>query len=151
MSKNKKHRLPKRIAGVKIPKAIRKSGVGDFLASPGGKAVLAEVAVAAGALFAAKEAIPESDQRRMARGARKGLDHVGDAAMAKVSQAGDAVSDASQRYVYAFREAAEAFRAALRRYDAQQLEIWADDDRPTETAPPKKKSAARTASSGLAH
>lgn len=38
----KKLKLPKRIAGIKIPKTIRKGPVGEFMSSPAGQLVIAE-------------------------------------------------------------------------------------------------------------
>ena len=43
----KKLKLPKRIAGIKIPKTIRKGSVGEFMSSPAGQLVIAEALVAA--------------------------------------------------------------------------------------------------------
>jgi hypothetical protein len=45
--KKKKLKLPKRIAGVKIPKAARKGPVADFINSSGGQVLLAEALVLA--------------------------------------------------------------------------------------------------------
>ena len=47
----KKLKLPKRIAGVKIPKTVRKGPVADFLNSPGGQELIAEMLTLAGAAF----------------------------------------------------------------------------------------------------
>ncbi|MDY6984730.1 MAG: hypothetical protein SV422_16715, partial [Pseudomonadota bacterium] len=51
--KHDKIKLPKRVAGVKIPKAIRKGPIGHFLTSGAGQLVIAETLVAAAAAFTA--------------------------------------------------------------------------------------------------
>ncbi len=49
MAKKKlKARLPKRIAGVKVPKALRKGPLGQFLGSPAGQAMIVDGLVQAG-------------------------------------------------------------------------------------------------------
>jgi hypothetical protein len=50
----KKSKVPKRIAGVKIPKAIRKGPVGDVLRSSGAQVLLAEVLLALAVVYAAR-------------------------------------------------------------------------------------------------
>ena len=56
MAKSKhKSLLPKRIAGVKVPKSVRKGRFGEFLASRTGQALLAEAIMAAGAVGVAKQ------------------------------------------------------------------------------------------------
>ena len=54
--KTHKALLPKRIAGVKVPKAVRKGRLGELLASQTGQALLAEAVLAAGAAGATKKA-----------------------------------------------------------------------------------------------
>jgi hypothetical protein len=54
MSKRKKVKLPKRIAGVKLPKATRKGPIVDFLNSSGGQVLLAEALVLAAGVFGAR-------------------------------------------------------------------------------------------------
>ncbi|MDB5444996.1 MAG: hypothetical protein JWQ97_313 [Phenylobacterium sp.] len=58
MAKKHKHKslLPKRIAGVKVPKAVRKGRLGELLASQTGRALLAQAVLAAGAIGATKKA-----------------------------------------------------------------------------------------------
>lgn len=57
MAKKKKRKslLPKRIAGVKVPKSVRKGRLGELLASRTGQALLAEAVMAAGAVGVAKQ------------------------------------------------------------------------------------------------
>ena len=68
MTKRKKHKLPKRIAGVKIPKILRKSGNSliRLAETPAGREILAEALVAiAGGLLGGRyirEHMAESDR-----------------------------------------------------------------------------------------
>jgi len=64
--KRNKISVPKRLAGVKIPKAVRR-GLKGLAASQSGKAVIAEALVAAGAALVAAEAQPDSKARRAIR------------------------------------------------------------------------------------
>lgn len=60
MAKDAAFKLPKRIAGIKVPKALRKAAaIGEFLNSPTGRVILAEVLMAAAA--ALKNHKPGSD------------------------------------------------------------------------------------------
>ena len=54
MARKRKMKLPKRIAGMKIPKGIRKGPIGTFLSSSGGQLVIAEALLAAGGFYAAR-------------------------------------------------------------------------------------------------
>ena len=65
MSKKRKVSVPKRIGGVKVPKAVRR-GLKDLAASQSGKVVLTEALLAAGAVLAANEARPGSKSRKLA-------------------------------------------------------------------------------------
>ena len=60
--KKRKTLLPKRIAGVKVPKSVRKGPLGQLLASRTGQALLAEAIMAAGAVGVAKQAGDKPDQ-----------------------------------------------------------------------------------------
>ena len=53
MAKSNTLKLPKKIAGVKVPKVLRHGTITEFLNSPVGRAVLAEALVAAAAAAAA--------------------------------------------------------------------------------------------------
>lgn len=68
MAKQSKPKLPKTVAGVKVPKALRKSGVlATMVGSPTGRQLVADALVAAGAAAAAvlaKAALTPSDNRR---------------------------------------------------------------------------------------
>ena len=92
MSKRKKKlKLPKRIAGVKIPKAVRKGPVADFLNSSGGQVLLAEALVLAGGIFGVR-------RLETATGGQS---------------ARETIEETSARLSYACSEALRAFRAAL--------------------------------------
>ena len=105
MAKTKK--VPKRIAGVKIPKALRR-GLRDLAASQNGRTVLVEALAAAGTALAATQAQPGSTTRKAA--AKKAP---------KVSAAADELrekaSDARAATVAALEDAARSFTDALRR------------------------------------
>jgi hypothetical protein len=94
MSKRKKVKLPKRIAGVKVPKAARKGPVADFLNSSGGQVLLAEALVLAAGVF----------------GVRRLSTPLG---ISEGFGMRENIADASARLSYACGEALRAFRAAL--------------------------------------
>ena len=114
MAKGKKKRggqgkahLPKRIAGLKIPRSVRKSWIGEFLASPIGRTMLVEAAVFAGGPAAARAA----DDPRVAAFARhpvSSLRHAGGETL-------EAVTDAGSHVTHALAEAARAFADSLQR------------------------------------
>ena len=94
MSKRNKVKLPKRIAGVKIPKAARQGPVADFLNSSGGQILLAEALVLAAGVYGVRR-FSRSGQIDEQEGLREN------------------VAQASARISHAFGEALRAFRAAL--------------------------------------
>ena len=64
----KKIKVPKKIAGVKIPKGIRKGAVVKFLNTPPGQVVLAQVLLMIGGAFALKsEAVHPVDAMKRAK------------------------------------------------------------------------------------
>jgi hypothetical protein len=107
--------LPKRIAGVKVPKKVRQGRFGELLASPTGQKVIAEAILAAGALAAGAKA---ADHPAVKATAKKAKDKVVDA-KDKVLDAGggatEQVGDTSGALAYAIGEAARSFADALRR------------------------------------
>jgi hypothetical protein len=98
-----KLKLPKRIAGVKIPKAVRKGPVGQFLNSSAGQLLVAEALIAAGGAFIAHEAEGGEKLKRIGRSAS---DRSGDARQM--------LERGSARLSFAFGEGVRAFREALR-------------------------------------
>jgi hypothetical protein len=105
-------KLPKRIAGVKVPKAVRKGVLGDFLRSKAGQAMIAEAVMAIStAILAKQQAEPGSTARRAGKGAKEAAQ----SAKAVVDSAGEgAASLAPTTVAFAFAEAGRAFAEALK-------------------------------------
>jgi hypothetical protein len=135
MAKKKtKSFLPKRIAGVKVPKAVRKGRLGELLASKRGQALIAEAIMAAGAVGAAKKAKDDPNIRH----------YVTDAARpGEIGAAGGALA-------YALGEAARSFADALRRgpdeREAGGEMAWTPDYGAPEPRTDAKKKPTREAS-----
>jgi hypothetical protein len=111
MAKKKKSLLPKRIAGVKVPKSVRKGSIATAIASPTGKAVLGEILMAAAAVAGAKKVKDSPKARNALADVADRLRDAGDgvgSGTAKATAAGGAVT-------YAVSEAARAFIDALER------------------------------------
>lgn len=142
--KKAKNHLPKRIAGVKVPKSVRRSRFGALLASPAGQALVAEAVLGAGALVATKTA-HNPKVREGAKGATDRIGHAGDEAKHEFAAA-------SSTLTYAVGEAARSFADALRHGAPEDEEHphkdgprWSsDDEKPAETTP-KKQAKAREA------
>jgi hypothetical protein len=109
----KRLKVPKRIAGVKIPKAIRKGPVGDFLNSSAGQVLVAEAVLAAGGALAAGRTDPRSPAGKTLRHPLRQLKRATRAAMHERGHATDALADGRERLAFALSEAVAAFRAAL--------------------------------------
>lgn len=112
MSKSKKKAkggsaLPKRIAGVKVPKAVRRGRFAELLASRQGQAVIAEAILGAGAIAAGLKAKDDPQVRKVAKDAKDSLVHAGGDAAA-------GAGTASATLAYAIAEGARAFAQALR-------------------------------------
>ena len=105
--KKTKSLLPKRVAGVKIPKSIRKGGAGRFLTSPVGVALMTQAVAAVGAATAVKKADPDSTVGKLRDDPKAELSHLKGEARIKGEQSADALRGA-------FSAAAEAFADALR-------------------------------------
>lgn len=132
MGKSKKKKqavLPKRIAGVKVPKALRKGRAGRFLASPMGVALVSEAAVAAGAWAAGKQAKPGSAARRFADHPLASLSHLANDARLRGSASTEALREA-------FAAASAAFADTLR-HSADAL-----DPAPAKKAPAREAARA---------
>jgi hypothetical protein len=100
---SKKVKIPKKLAGVKIPKTLRKGPVGHFVNSPAGQLLIAEaIAVGIAALAA----------RRTATGERAGavLAH---RAADFGAQTRESMLDGSHRLAAAIRSGLAAFRQSL--------------------------------------
>jgi hypothetical protein len=105
--KRSKGIIPKRIAGVKVPKAVRKGRFGELLASKTGQALIAHAILGAGAVAAGLKA---KDSPKVRDAAHDAKHTVGDAA----ANAGGAAGDVSATLAFALGEAARSFADALR-------------------------------------
>ena len=94
-------KVPKRVVGVKIPKAVRKGPVMDFVNSKAGRVLLAQALTAAIGVLAYKQASPETRER------------VGEKIKDGAGETADALKRSTARISYAFGEAITAFRTAL--------------------------------------
>jgi hypothetical protein len=127
----KKLKVPKRIAGVKIPKAIRKGPIGDFLRSSGGQVLLAEALLAVGAYYAARRVDAKTP-------AGEALRHPLDSLRASR----DWSRGTSERLTRAFAAGVQAFRATLNEPSApEQTSSAAVSD---DAEPPRKKRSSRS-------
>jgi hypothetical protein len=94
-------KVPKRVVGVKIPKAVRKGPVMDFVNSKAGRVLIAQALTAAIGVLAFKQVSPETRDRVRGK-VKNGVD-----------ETGDAFKRSTARLSFAFSEAVTAFRAAL--------------------------------------
>jgi hypothetical protein len=96
-------KVPKKVAGVKIPKSLRKGPVGNFLNSSAGQLLIAEALLAMVAALAV---------RRTDSGER-GAVALGRRAAELGSQTQQSVRVAGERFAEAFRAGIAAFRDSL--------------------------------------
>ena len=118
MSKKSTIKIPKRIAGVKIPKSIRKGPIGDFLHSSGGQVVLAEALLAVGALYGARRWDAETPAGHLLR-------HPLDGVRSRLEESGlgtGRLSSTRDRLARAFQAGIHAFRAELHGADGTGAE-----------------------------
>jgi hypothetical protein len=108
MAKKLKIKVPKRVAGVKIPKSVRKGPVGQFLNSGAGQIVIAEALVALAGALAVSRSDPNSRIGDV-------VHHPIDATRRAGRRAARAGADHAARMTYALREAAGTFRDAWER------------------------------------
>jgi hypothetical protein len=118
----KKRKVPKKIAGVKLPKPLRR-GLRDLASSQSGRTVMIEALSAAGAALAATQARPGSKVRRAAADQAPQVEAAADAVR-------DRAADLRSAAVTALEDAARSFTEALRRRDA------ATETPPQVTTPP---------------
>jgi hypothetical protein len=111
----KKSLLPKRIAGVKVPKAVRKGRMGAAIASPTGRAVLAEIIMAAAAVAGAKKVKDSPRTRNTLADVAAHLREAGGGTGQVAKGAGKAATAAGGAITFAVAEAARAFVDALNR------------------------------------
>ena len=127
MGKSKKRKpafLPKRIAGVKVPRSLRKGRAGRFLASPLGVALVSEAAVAAGSWAAGRQAQAGSAARRFADHPLTSLAHLAEDARVRSAASTDALREAfaaaSAAFTDTLRHSAEAHEAAAKKAPARE-------------------------------
>jgi hypothetical protein len=127
----KKLKVPKRIAGVKIPKAIRKGPVGDFLSSSGGQVLLAEALLSVAAYYAARRLDATTP-------AGEALRHPLDSLRA----GRDWSRGRSERLARAFGAGVQAFRATLNESSEPEQSPRAEVSEDAES--PRKKRSSRS-------
>ncbi len=137
-------KVPKRVVGVKIPKAVRKGPVMDFVNSKSGRVLMAQALTAAIGVLAYKQASPETRER------------VGDKIKEGAGDTADVLKRSTARLSYAFGEAVTAFRTALQQPAGADAESAAQEleDQFTEVkdrAGKKKKSASSSPSEPPSH
>jgi hypothetical protein len=131
----KKFKVPKRIAGVKIPKSIRKGPIGTFINSPAGQVLVAEaILVAAGAVGGAD---PDSPTGQALRHPLKQLSRASRAVGQGRSHTKGSDPENSERFADALRAGFAAFKASLDgkmmkaragELDTRMAELDAEDD-----------------------
>jgi hypothetical protein len=108
-----KVKIPKRVAGMKIPKTVRKGPLRDFLNSSAGQLLLAEGLIVLGSAVAVRRADPDSRVGWFARHPLDSMRDVGRATSRRADWAGETISRESGKLSLAFSEAIRAFRAAM--------------------------------------
>ena len=106
-------KVPKRIAGVKIPKTVRKGPVVDFLNSSGGQVLIAEALLLAARSYAGKRVDPDSPAGELINHPVEKAKEAALSGKAAAQRAGNGAAEASERLAHAFDEGMRAFRAAL--------------------------------------
>ncbi|RAK50882.1 hypothetical protein [Phenylobacterium deserti] len=133
--KSKKHALPKRIAGIKIPKAVRKAPIGELLASKAGQALIAEAVMAVGAVAGGKSA-SNPKVRRAADKTARGVKDVGAGAGAAGGVLAYALGEAARSFVDALREGRDHGEPAPQREpDWTASSLSADEPRASKKKP----------------
>jgi hypothetical protein len=128
--KKNKSLLPKRIAGVKLPKAARKGRFAELLASKTGQALIAEAIMAAGAIAGAKKASDSPKARSFVHDAAEAVRDAGDSDKVDVGSAREVVAYAVGEAVRSFAEALRSGPGGERKTDedlAERREGGADD------------------------
>jgi hypothetical protein len=147
-------KLPKKIAGVKIPKSVRKGAIPDFLGSKTGQKLIAEVVTAAvGAVLVKKQAEPGSATRKTARKAKEAVEDAADNTPAASSLGAGSLA-------FAISEAGRAFRDALQGSpvpappeppEPPDADWPADFAAPSTTSPAKRSKATEAEMRGKPH
>ena len=109
----KKLKVAKRIAGVKIPKSVRKGPIGTFLNSNVGQVLIAEAILVAAGAMALRGSDPHSRAGEAIRHPLQQLKRATRAAMHKGARTKGAVADKSERLADVLRDGVAAFKASL--------------------------------------
>ena len=115
-------KVPKRIAGFKIPKTVRKGPVVDFLNSSGGQVLIAEALLLAARSFAGKRVDPDSPVGEFINHPVEKAKEAAVSSKAVAHRASNGASEASSKLARAFEEGIRAFRAALSEPVAPELQ-----------------------------
>jgi hypothetical protein len=142
MAKKLKVKLPKRIAGIKIPRVVRKGPVADFMNSSGGQILIAEALVLAAGAFTAKHVDSDSPTAEALHHPIKTAKSVSE--RATDGDVAQQVTRNSERFAHAFRAAAQAFRRALEQDGGETLDTTSE---PASDISKKKSSTSRTGTS----
>lgn len=147
MAKKRKNALPKRVGGLKVPKALRRGRAGRLLASSAGQALVIEMAARAGEPPIGREAKPGSAGRKTA-----------DRSQDVLADFGDGAAESSAAVVYALRQAARAFVTAMQAQQAAARAEGGGRDRGPEpdtagrdAEPPEKKDQGERSDRRTAH
>ena len=122
-SKKSKGLIPKKIAGVKVPKKVRKGRFGELLASKTGQAVIAQAILGAGAVAAGLKAKDDPKVQAAAKDTKRKL----------AGKAQGATADAGAAFAYALGEAARSFAEALRKGEPARGPASQDEEAATWT------------------
>lgn len=131
--KAKKAKLPRKFAGVKIPKKVRKGPLGQFIASPAGQLVVAEIVAAAGGALMKRNLDKHPERKKALR------DSAG-AAEGAASDAAQAAGEAGANLTLAITEAARTFGRVLRHGDEPESPPPPSATPRVEQAPPTLQS-----------
>lgn len=121
-------KVPKRIAGLKIPKTVRKGPVIDFLNSSGGQVLIAEALLLAAGSYAAKRVDPDSPVGEVIHHPVEKAKEAAFSGKAAARRAGNGTAEVSKRLAHAFEEGIRAFRAALGEPVAEPQSVSHVDD-----------------------
>ncbi len=105
-------KLPRRIAGVRMPRAVRNGPIVDFLGSSRGQILLVGVLAVVVGAYAIRKSDPDSAVGQFVRSPLSGMKNVGRSAPRQANGA------AAMRLAHALFEGVRAFRRALSDDDA---------------------------------
>ena len=137
---SKPFKIPKKIAGVKIPKAIRKGPLGAFLNSSAGQLLAAEVVAVAIAALAARQ----TDVGQRATAAAGSVSEVSENVQHSAAQLSDRLSSAFRAAIASFQEALQNSGGGI----AETLEQSIDRG---EDSRPKKGKASNASAKASTH